>query len=183
MEENKTRGKRFVDWLESLRRGSSWPAARAALRRSLAFRPGAYPPAMPYVEPFVQHEGEEGWKRNAYYLVASLYALKDGEHGTGRSLARALYEAQKQRDSQSIEKRFLALLDADEDQIAYRLRQAVLLVEGKLDFGQLLDHLVSWFHPDRWVQARWAREFYGAKQGKEEALPEGQASLKEEVAE
>lgn len=183
MKGNQTRGERFVDWLGKLKARSSWPAARAALKRSLAFEPGTYPAAMPYVEPFVQHQGDEGWRRNAYYLVAGLYALKDGEHGAGRSLARALYEARKQRDSESIEKRFLALLDADRDQIAYRLRQAVLLVEGKLDFGQLLDHLISWFHPDRWVQAQWAREFYGAEPGKQEALLEGQASLKKEVAE
>lgn len=152
-------GKLFVDKLEQLKGQKSWPAARAALRRSLAFEPGTYPPAMPYVEPWAKRE--EGWRREAYYLVAALYALKDGKHQPGRTLAKALWEAKQLRNSESIEKRFLALLDADRDQIVHRLRQAVGLVEGGVDFAQLLADLLFWFHPERRVQARWAREFYG----------------------
>ena len=152
-------GRLFLSKLEQLKGQKTWTAARAALRRSLAFAPGTYPPAMPYVEPWVR--GEEGWRREAYYLVAALFALKDGEHQPGRTLAQALRQAQKSRDSESLERRFLALLDADRDQIAYRLRQAVGLVEGGLDFAQLLDDLLFWFHSERRVQARWAREFYG----------------------
>jgi len=157
-------GERFVEWLERLKAQKAWTPARAALRRSLAFPLGAYPKAMPYVEPFVR---EEGWKREAHYLVAALYALKDGEHQKGRTLARALRE--KAQESDSVEKRFLALLDADRDQIAFRLRQAVGLVEGGLDFAQLLDDLLRWFGPERRVQARWAKEFYGvSEEAKEE---------------
>ena len=157
-------GERFVEWLERLKGQKAWTPARAALRRSLAFPPGAYPKAMPYVEPFVR---EEGWKREAHYLVAALYALKDGEHQKGRTLARSLRE--KAQGSDSVEKRFLALLDADRDQIAFRLRQAVGLVEGGLDFAQLLDDLLRWFGPERRVQARWAKEFYGvSEEAKEE---------------
>lgn len=165
-------GKRFVEWMESLKAQRAWTPARVALRRSVAFDPGTYLPAMPYVEPFVQ--GLDGWKREAYYLVAGLYALKDGAHEEGRTLARALREAQLARRSDSLEKRFLALLDADRDQIAHRLRQAVGLVEGGLDFGQLLEDLLRWFNAGKPVQARWAREFYGAQEGKGEALSEGQ---------
>lgn len=154
-------GKLFVERLEQLKNQRTWTAARAALRRSLAFAAGTYPPAMPYVEPWIQ--GEEGWRREAYYLVAALYALKDGEHQPGQTLAKALSEVRQNRGSESIEKRFLALLDADRDQIAFRLRQAVGLVEGGLDFAQLLDDLLAWFSPERRVQARWAREFYGVQ--------------------
>ena len=152
-------GRLFLGKLEQLKGQKTWTAARAALRRSLAFAPGTYPPAMPYVEPWVK--GEEGWRREAYYLVAALYALKDGEQQAGRTLAKALWEAYKERGSESVEKRFLALLDADRDQIAYRLRQAVGFVGGGLDFAQLLEDLLAWFGPERRVQARWAREFYG----------------------
>jgi len=152
-----SQGKRFVEWLEGLKEQKAWTAARAALRRSLAFNPGTYPPAMPYVEPFVK---EEGWGREAHYLVAALYALKDGTHQEGRTLARALRE--KAQTSESVERRFLALLDADRDQIAFRLRQAVGLSEGGLDFAQLLNDLLRWFAPERRVQTRWATEFYGA---------------------
>ncbi len=164
-------GERFLEWLEALKGKKAWRPARAALRRSLAFPPGAYPKAMPYVEPFVR---EEGWQREAYYLVAALYALKDGAHQEGRTLARALRE--KARKSNSVEKRFLALLDADRDQIAFRLRQAVALVEGGLDFAQLLDDLVEWFDfKGLRVRARWAREFYGTEASEEEKEKEVEA--------
>ncbi len=162
-----SQGERFLEWLGRLKRERAWTAARAALRRSLAFDPGAYPPAMPYVEPFVK---EEGWKREAYYLVAALYALKDGNHQEGRTLARALRE--KAQHSGSVERRFLALLDADRDQIAFRLRQAVGLVDGELDFAQLLDDLLRWFDPERKVQIRWAKEFYGEEAKREETASE-----------
>ncbi|WP_117237795.1 type I-E CRISPR-associated protein Cse2/CasB [Thermus sediminis] len=157
-----SQGKGFLEWLERLKAQKAWTPARAALRRSLAFPPGAYPKVMPYVEPFVK---EEGWVREAHYLVAALYALKDGAHQEGRTLARALWE--KAQGSDSVERRFLALLDADRDQIAFRLRQAVALVEGGLDFVQLLNDLLRWFSPERYVQARWAREFYGAEVSEE----------------
>ncbi len=161
-------GAAFLQQLERLKAAErAWTAARAVLRRSLAFPPGTYPPAMPYVEPFVRGEG---WVREAHYLVAALYALKDGEHEEGRTLARALRECMQERGSASVERRFLALLDADHDQIAFRLRQTMGLVEGGVDFARLLDDLLNWFHPERKVQARWAREFYGVSPEEKEEV-------------
>jgi len=155
----------FIRYLEDLKEGRKWTQARAVLRRSLAFPPGAYPPTFPFVEPFTSDS--EGWQREAYYLTAGLYALKDGRHQSERTLARALREERDKRNSASIEGRFLGLLDADSDQVAHRLRYTVNLVEGGLDFVRLLVDLWSWFRPDRVVQARWAREFYRDKGKKE----------------
>jgi CRISPR system Cascade subunit CasB len=177
-----SREERFLEWLEALKGKKAWRPARAALRRSLAFPPGAYPKAMPYVEPFIweanreRNEQEARYleEREAYYLVAALYALKDGAYQKGRTLARALRE--KARKSNSVEKRFQALLDADRDQIAFRLRQAVALVEGGLDFAQLLADLVKWFDFEGLrVRARWAREFYGTEASEEEKKKEVEA--------
>ena len=150
-----SRAAAFIEHLQDLKAKKAWVPARAALRRSLAFDPGSYPPAIPYVESFVR---EDGWRRQALYLVAALYALKDGDHQEGRTLATALRE--KASKSASIEKRFLALLDADRDQIVFRLRHAVALVQGGLDFSRLLEDLWWWFDSERRTQARWAREFY-----------------------
>jgi CRISPR system Cascade subunit CasB len=151
----------FVKHLQKLKSEKAWSRARAVLRRSLAFSPGSYPPAMPYVEPFVT---EDDWEREALYLVAALYALKDGNHQEGRTLATALGE--KATKSASVKKRFLALLDADRDQIAFRLRHAVTLTEGGIDFSCLLQDLRHWFSTSGWVQAKWARQFYGAENNK-----------------
>lgn len=171
-----SKGEAFIAWLEELKGGRTWAQARSALRRSLAFDPGTYPPAMPYVEPFVR---EEGWRREAYYLVAALFALKDGNHQRGRTLACALRE--KAQSFPGVERRFLSLLDADRDQIAFRLRHAVALAEGGLDFAALLDDLLNWFSSERWVQARWAREFYGAESGAGEGERHGSEEGKREV--
>jgi CRISPR system Cascade subunit CasB len=63
--------RRFIEWLEGLNKKDT--KVRAVLRRSLAFDPGAFVPAYPYVEPFVKDEGNS-WRREMHYLVAGLWA-------------------------------------------------------------------------------------------------------------
>ncbi|HBR14934.1 MAG TPA: type I-E CRISPR-associated protein Cse2/CasB [Candidatus Omnitrophica bacterium] len=136
---------------------------RAVLKRSLAFDPGTYPPVFPYIEHRLKSDDGE-WKRKVYYLVAGLWALhwRDRSNDTGQSLANAcwiLYWANEQ--SPSIERRFITLIDADSEQLPYRLRQMVaLLKEYEVDFNNLSRDLLSWNHPDKFIQIRWAREFY-----------------------
>ena len=160
----------FIRCLEDLKKEKAWTRARAALRRSLAFDPGTYPPAFPFVEPFVG--AEEGWRREAFCLVAGLYALMDGTHQEGRTLAQAMAELARdpKRSPESVERRFLVLLDADRDQIAHRLRSTATLVKGGFDFAQLLNDLLWWFDRERKVQVRWAKEYYrqGVRETKEE---------------
>jgi CRISPR system Cascade subunit CasB len=130
----------------------------AALRRSLAFEPGTYAKSFPYVEPYVSGSG---WPRKALYLAAGLFA-EHQKHQPGRPFARVLAEVKQERGSESLEQRFLALLDADEDQIAYRLRQNVRLAsEHPFDWVQFTKGLLNWFHPDRFVQVKWARDYFG----------------------
>jgi len=143
------------------------PGAMAALRRSLAFEPGTYAKSFPYVEPFVFGDG---WTRKALYLAAGLFA-EHQKHKPNRPFARVLAEVKQERGSESLEQRFLALLDADEDQIAYRLRQNVRLAgEQPFDWVRLTKDLLNWFHPDRFVQVSWARDYFGGlkEEGKKE---------------
>ena len=141
--------------------------AMSALRRSLAFEPGTYAKSFPYVEPFVSGDG---WSRKALYLAAGLFA-EHRKHQPNRPFARLLAEVKQERGSESLEQRFLALLDADEDQIAYRLRQNVRLAsEHPFDWVRFTKDLLNWFHPDRFVQIHWARAYFGSlkEEGKEE---------------
>ncbi len=134
-------------------------AALSALRRSLAFAPGTYPPSFPYVEPWTA--GLKDSARHAFYLGAGLFA-HNRKHGEGHTIAKALARAKKARDSESIEKRFLALLDAEEDELGYKLRQIVFLLgEQPLDWAQLIFDVAHWNSDTRWVQVKWAKEFYG----------------------
>jgi len=138
--------------------------AMAALRRSLAFEPGTYAKSFPYVEPFVV---ETGWRRKAFYLVAGLFA-EHKKHQPGQNFPQVLAEIKRARGSESLEQRFLALLDADEDQITHRLRQNVRLAsERPFDWVQFTKDLLNWFHPDRLVQVNWARDYFGGLESEE----------------
>ncbi len=151
----------FIEWLEILNRKDT--RVRAVLRRSLAFEAGEYPSAYPYVEPFIK--GENGsWKRDFYYLVAGLWAThwRQERSGNPQTVANACFEYYlSQGESPSVERRFITLLDSDPDQLPYRLRQMVgILKEYPLDFELLLKDLLSWTHEKKWVQNRWAQDFY-----------------------
>lgn len=156
----------FVEWLKGLDR-----RAFAELRRSLAFEPGTYPPAYPFVERYIAYEHE----RWCFYLHAGLFALcaqgegpveveDEGSSQRVPNLSSAVAELYARRDqSPSIEHRFIALLDADEEQLPHRLRQMVALLQGErihIHWVQLLKDLLAWTHDRRYVQQRWAREFY-----------------------
>ena len=151
----------FIDWLEKVNDKNN--KVRAVLRRSLAFDPGCFPSAYPYVEPFVQ-DVNNSWRREMYYLVAGLWAMhrREGLSGVPMSIGKASANYQQESGSVSTERRFIALLDADLDQLPHRLRQMVaLLKEYPLDFDALLSGLIYWNDDQKRTQNQWARDFYG----------------------
>lgn len=162
---------RFVNHIASLS-----PGAKAALRRSLAFKPGSWPGAFPYVEAWVT--GSSVWERQVTYLVAGLQALSRAER-TYPDLGAATKALQEASGSASVEARFLALLEADEEQLPHRLRQLVSLLNSRglaPEWGRLRRDLRRWRSEEKWVQQRWARSFYAA-------TPAGEAEAGAEAAE
>jgi CRISPR system Cascade subunit CasB len=158
----------FIAHLERLHERDR--GALAVLRRSLGFEPGAYVPAYPYVERFVAAERHaQDASRLALYLVAGLYA--ENPRQADKSLATSLGVLMFQRDSASIEQRFLALLGADAENLAFYLRQIISLLaagDQSLDYSALLQDVSLWLNPridperrDA-VRQRWARDFYRA---------------------
>jgi CRISPR system Cascade subunit CasB len=76
-----------------------------------------------------------------------------------------------QDKSTSIERRFVSLLDADKDQLPYRLRQMVsMLREYPLDFGALLKDLLYWLSDGKGTQNQWARVFYRGIEKEKDAV-------------
>jgi CRISPR system Cascade subunit CasB len=64
------------------------------------------------------------------------------------------------------------LLDADADELPWRLRQITAVLDAAavvIDWSSLLSDLWRWNHPDRYVQVRWARHFWSpiSRSGKE----------------
>lgn len=97
-----------------------------------------------------------------YFLIATLYPLAKAR-SDGATLGTTLRMARLLRESESIDRRFQALIDSDLDQLRFRLRQIVRLIaasEQAIDWGQLLNDLLAWNHPDRYVQLRWARDYF-----------------------
>lgn len=149
----------FIEWLESLNEKDT--KVRAVLRRSLAFDPGTFPAAYPYVEPFVKNE-DNSWRREMHYLVAGLWASHwRKDQGGTISIGRACAAHQGASGSTSTERRFITLLDADRDQLPHRLRQLIaLLKDYSIDFEALLKGLLYWNDEQKRTQNYWARDFY-----------------------
>lgn len=151
---------RFIEWLEGLNKKDT--KVRAVLRRSLAFDPGAFVPAYPYVEPFVKNESNS-WRREMHYLVAGLWAAhwREGRPDSRMTIGKACAAHQAISGSTSTEHRFITLLDSDGDQLPHHLRQMIsLLKDHPIDFDALLTDLLFWNDDRKRTQNAWARDFY-----------------------
>jgi CRISPR system Cascade subunit CasB len=158
----------FIDHLKRL--ADTDRRALAVLRRGAGFAPGTYPPAFPYVERFVpDEEHAQGRRRLARYLVATLFALHP-KHSAGTSLAKAFGRLMRERESASLEKRFVALLAAEPEELPVHLRNVVALLASDgiaCDYVALEADLAQWLHsyaaePRDRVRQQWARDFYRA---------------------
>lgn len=173
----------FVNHLQRLAERNR--GALAELRHSLTYAPGTTPRVFPYVESFIaSDEFPASALRQAYYLVAGLYALHPQQRGV--TLAKAmgiLYHRQQQ--SQSIERRFIALLESHACTLAEPLRHCVTLLrahELAIDYRALLSDLTIWLNPARpdplnKLRRRWASDFYRAAVTTDASRP---LNLKEE---
>ncbi len=142
--------------------------ALAALRRSLQDVNGMAAAACPYVVPFLAPE-EDLYRDRAFFLAGALFALHPEPGGDGVSLGHAFralntdQEGPGSRDNESLRRRFVALLDADAEDLAEHLRTAVSLVRSKqepLGWDRLLRDVLQWRSPSRFVQRRLARDFW-----------------------
>lgn len=157
---------KFVDQLERLKTDR---AAMATLRRGLAFDLGTHIASYSYIEPFANNINT--WQRKMCYLVAGLYAshprhtTTDYSFGTAMQQLKTRREKQREteRKSSSLEQRFITLLDADDEQLANRLRQMVALMRSEdiaINYAKLLSDLRYWGSTRRLTQQRWAQDFY-----------------------
>jgi len=96
-------------------------------------------------------------------LAVGLFAWVKGNcpHSSNTNFGRAFGHNLSDDDKKQREKRFTDLLDTDIEDLPYKLRQAVTLIEGvPIDWEMLIHDLIGWSHPDRWVQKKWARGFW-----------------------
>lgn len=138
----------------------------AMLRRSLA--PGCEASAYPVVARFFPTERRPSLER-AMLLVAGLFATHP-EHSSN-SLGTALRRLADKKGSGSIEGRFMALLDARNEDIAPHLRQLVSLLASEglaIDWHDLLRALKNWDFEDNRARRQWAKDFWGSRDSVEQ---------------
>jgi CRISPR system Cascade subunit CasB len=161
------RDERFIEALVELYEQED-RAALAALRRGLGRPPGETIEMHPYVAPLTQ--GLARKQEDAYYLVAALFGLYPGESWTssaGRlhtNLGASLRWFANESSSESIERRFVALLNAHIDDLSEHLRQTISLLRSQdipVDWRQLLRDVINWDDDDRFVQRNWSKAFWG----------------------
>ncbi len=149
----------FVCHLLSLaQEGREDRGALADLRSGLGREPGQMARVHRHVVPYLPDD--KRYNDRWYYLTATLFGLYP-KHRSGYSLGRAFRPPKANSDS--TERRFTALLNADADDLGGHLRHVVSLLksgEQPLDWHRLLGDLLQWSHPEGHVQLRWARDFY-----------------------
>jgi CRISPR system Cascade subunit CasB len=156
--------------------------ALAALRRSLATWPKLPPEAVRVVAPYLP-EHAAGWRETVYYLIAGLFALypcASSQETYGPSLGKALHQAKKGDEGLGPERRLLALLGCNSEDLPNHLRHAVSYLRARdvsIDYRQLMRDLSWWDAEDGNVQRRWGRDFWPG------TLPENQQESAESVEE
>ncbi len=147
---------RFVGHLEELRDREN-RGALAALRRGAGSPPGTIVEMYPEILPWVPN-GK--WAEDPAYVVGALFALHPQPGGRG-NIGTAF--AMVKEPSESLERRFVALLNSHRDDLPGGLRHAVALLKSKdvpIDWRRLLSDILQWDHESRFVQRKWAREFW-----------------------
>ncbi|KAF0249553.1 MAG: CRISPR-associated protein [bacterium] len=146
-------------------------AALAALRRGLGKPPGEAGETHRYIAYYIADLPDT--KADNYYLVGSLFALHQISWNKEENLTlqktnlgASFAKLKEKSDSESIEKRFVALLNSHQEDLPSHLRHAVSLLKSNeiaIDWLRLLKDLQQWANDDRQVQRNWARAFWGAK--------------------
>jgi CRISPR system Cascade subunit CasB len=168
----------FTDYLATLVKHEN-RAALAALRRGLGKSPGGVAEMFPYVMPFIgEHLSMQ--RQNDYFLVASLFAAHQltwtptGGSERDSNLGASFRRLRAVTDSGSIEKRFVALLNAEREDLPDHLRHAISLLKAHdtpVHWAQLLRDLTWWDSERRSVQRDWARAYWRSESSPPAAAP------------
>lgn len=146
----------FVGYLEGLV-DSEDKKALLIFRRYRGKEVGEATEMFRYIYPKIRYVKDE----RPYFLLASLFGSYPNARQTKANLGESLGKIKK--ESKSVERRFLALLNAREEVLHEHLRQIIALLKSKevsINWVELLKGINFWTHPDRFIQKAWARSFY-----------------------
>ncbi len=115
-------------------------------------------------------------REEIYFLLATVYPLAAGGGAGNLGAALRLARDPTPDKNKGLDRRVEILLDADATQLPFRLRQTIRLLKSrrvKVNWETLLADLLAWEWPDRPVQKRWAREYFGRPESSE--APDGRS--------
>ena len=162
----------LISALERLRDNND-RARLASLRRGLGQPPGAVPEASRVIEHMLD-EDDPPWIADTLYVIAPLFALHQMSDNSKRwsnmgDHFRALF-GEGEDPPPNVERRFLALLASEPDDLPDALRQAVSLLKPKevaVNWRRLFDDVKKWLDrsPEgeekrQEVRLRWSRSFW-----------------------
>ncbi|HNR02411.1 MAG TPA: type I-E CRISPR-associated protein Cse2/CasB [Anaerolineaceae bacterium] len=146
----------FISRLEKLNAGD-----RARLKRNAGKTLAETHDAIGLFYNLLPH-GVPQYQEEIFFLVATLTPFAEG--GAKKDFGNSLYLARSVKNNKGLDRRVENLLDADLVQLHFRLRQTVKFLQScrvRVNWQQLLDDLLHWDHPERYIQQRWARSYFG----------------------
>lgn len=151
---------RLIKYLKGLEKRQD-RAALANLRRGLGKQPKTAMEMFPYLGQFLSNEPRPRYE-TAVFIVAALFAYYPDAPGNVGNLGDSIRRMKD--DSDSIERRFVALLDSEAEDLPYYLRQIIGLLKSKeiaVNWNRLFKDIQNWSSDNRRVQNAWARGFWG----------------------
>lgn len=147
--------------------------AMAALRRGMGRPPGEISEASRIVQPMLDMDAPQ-WVEDTMYIIAPLFAFHrapyDGDPGTNIGDHFRALSDEDGEPPRSVERRFMALLAAEPDELPDALRQAVSLLKSKdvpVNWRELFDDVGWWLdrRPEgegyrQRVRLKWSRRFW-----------------------
>ena len=86
-----------------------------------------------------------------------------GNSDKDENFGKSLHYARTEQNKNGLDKRVQVLLDSDDGQLPFRLRQAVHLLQAQritTNWQKMLEDLLKWNSPTRFVQREWARSYF-----------------------
>lgn len=159
--------KNFVNMLRSLSESDN-RGALASLRRGIGQKPYSVAETARIVVPYLPQNAKSATE-NAFFIVGSLFALHQKESGRGNmgDHFRALCGENNPSEGlpANIERRFIALLSSEANELPETLRQAVSLLKSKeipINWYRLIEDIQHWHSEegrDR-INRTWSKAFW-----------------------
>lgn len=144
----------FVSYLIGLKSRDD-KGALAVLRRGLG-KDGGTADMYPYIFRF----NPPKWHENSYFLVASLFAFHPMHTDADIGFGKAVLRLKQKNSSNSLEKRFIRLLDADREELSTLLRSFFSMFKSEdiaLNYHSFMRDMI-YFGEN--VTKQWARDFW-----------------------